>query len=282
MSAAAPRKIRVRRYLFSGLRVAVAVFVGFSVVLYFFQDRLLFHPQPLSEATRSFMSKHVPGTREITLTANDGVELHGWMRRFGAASRAPLLLYFGGNAEEVSAAAADAAGLEPWALAAFNYRGYGLSGGKPGERQMQADALLVHDQLTRRDDIDPERVAVLGRSLGSAVAVYLAAERPVLRIVLVTPFDSVTRVAKRRYPSFPIGLLIRHPFDSLSRAPSIASPLLVLAAGQDRVVPSHHARALFDAWGGPKRWHLMSGAGHASIVVEPDYWPTIAGFLHEP
>ena len=262
------------------LCAALAGFAGLCAVLYLFQERLIFLRQPLSESARQAL-REAPGVTEVELAAKDGTRLHGWLRRGGGdAARPPgLLVYFGGNAEEASAQVWNAAALAPWSLAAFNYRGYGRSEGRPGEAAFTADALLVHDRLAAREDVDPDRIVAFGRSLGSGVAVQLAAARPVRGVVLVSPFDSLRSMARKHYPFLPTSLLLRHPFDSLARAPAIEAPLLVLAGDRDRIVPPDRSRRLFDAWRGPKRWVLLAGADHNDIHAHPGYWPAIREFL---
>ena len=132
----------------------------------------------------------------------------------------------------------------------MNYRGYGRSGGRPGERQLLADALLLYDRVTRRPDVDPGRVAVMGRSIGSGVAVYVARERPVLGAVLVSPYDSVAAVARDAFPYLPVPLLLRHRFEAASWAAGVRAPLLALIAGDDRVIDP---RALPAGWRPPGR-----------------------------
>ena len=119
----------------------------------------------------------------------------------------------------------------------------------------------------------------MGRSLGSGIAVYLAQNRPVNGVILVTPFDSLTSVAQEKFPYLPIFLLLRHPFDSLTRAPSIKVPLLALVAGEDEIIPPHHAKRLVDKWGGPHTLKILAGAGHNTIDSNPDYWPSIGNYL---
>src|SRR5262249_19315765 len=157
-------------------------------------------------------------------------------------------LYFGGNAEEVSWLVETAPPLGAWALLLVNYRGYGRSEGRPGERALFADALLLHDWARGRPEVDRSRIAAMGRSLGPGVAVHLAAERALAGVVLVSPFDSLTAVAQRHYPWLPVRWLLRHPFDSLARAPSIQTPLLCLTAGRDTIVPPAHSARLCAAW----------------------------------
>ena len=261
------------------LLTVLAGFAALCALLYVLQERLIFLPRALPESTRSAL-RALPGVTEIEVRAGDGTRLHGWLRHaIGEEGRRGLVIYFGGNAEEVSGQVFEADAFAPWSLAAFNYRGYGLSEGRPGEAALVADALVVHDWLAAREDIDPDRIVVFGRSLGSGVAVPLAAARPVRGVVLVSPFDSLKSVGQRHYAFVPVSLMLRHPFDSLALAPAIDTPLVALAGGRDRIVPSPHSRRLHDAWRGPKRWVLLPGANHNGIHLHPGYLPAIRDFL---
>lgn len=254
--------------------------LGLPLLMYLIQERLLFFPNRLRPEDARRVLEDFPRAEEVNLTANDGTPLHGWLMHPPETNgRSPLVIYFGGNNEEVSYLLEHQARLGGWSLLLMNYRGYGLSGGRPGEAAFFADAIRVYDAMRVRDDIHSERIAVLGRSLGTGVAVYLASQRPVDSVVLVTPYDSVTRVGQGRFPFVPVRLLIKHPFDSLSRATSLRQRVLVLAAEEDDIIPVHHARRLYDAWAGPKLWHQLPGTDHVTISEHPDYWPLIASFL---
>ena len=261
------------------LYTGLGVFIALCAVLYVLQEHLIFLRQPLADSVRHATRK-LPATTEIEVTARDGTRLHGWLRH--SAEAAPphgLLIYFGGNAEEVSGHIHDAEAFAPLSVAAFNYRGYGLSEGRPGETALIADALVIHDLLAQREDIDPARIVVHGRSLGSGVAVQLAAARPIRAVVLVSPYDSLRSLARKQYPFIPVSLLLRHPFDSLARAPGIETPLLVVAGERDRLIPPAFSRRLHDAWAGPKRWTMIADADHNDIHSRPGYWPAIRDFL---
>ena len=261
------------------LYVGLAVFGGLCAVLYLLQEHLIFYRQPLSGGVREAV-RQLPGTIEIEVTADDGTRLHGWLRHaVEGASRPGLVIYFGGNAEEVSGQIHDAPELAPWSVAALNYRGYGLSEGRPTEASLTADALSIYDELAARKDVDPDRTVVFGRSLGSGVAVQLAARRPVRAVVLVSPFDSLRSIARKQYPFVPVSLLLRHPFDSLAHAPAIEAPLLVIAGERDRLIPPKFSRRLHEAWGGPKLWRLIEQADHNDIHARPGYWAEIRDFL---
>jgi uncharacterized protein len=251
------------------LTILGVVAIGIPLVMFLAQDRLLFFPQPLSDAQRAQIRE-----KEILLDA-DGVRLQAWH-----IPGEPLILYFGGNAEEVSWMLRDARRNVPgagWLL--VSYRGYGGSDGAPSAENISADALRWYDHAA--GTLGATRVVVFGRSLGSGAAVHVAARRKVEKVVLVTPFDSLAAVAKHHYPWLPVDLLLRHRFDSIDAAPKIAAPLLCIAAARDEVIPPAHAKRLFDAWGGSKRWVELEGAGHNNTDGVPGFWHGIHAFLKE-
>lgn len=260
------------------LIVGVVIVLGVPAAMYFAQDGLLFLPQrlvgppPASTAGRAI--------EDLAFAVEEGVHVRGWLAK-ASTGRAPLVVYYGGNAEEVSWQAREPSWPADWSLALVNYRGYGTSDGAPSERSLFADALLVFDALTRRPDVDASRIVLVGRSLGSGVATYVALERKVAGVVLVSPYDSMTDVASRHYPWLPVSLLLKHPFDSHSRAARITAPLLAIVAGRDAIIPPAHSRRLYNAWAGPKNWVDIAAADHNDISAHPGYWQAIGGFLHE-
>jgi pimeloyl-ACP methyl ester carboxylesterase len=191
------------------------------------------------------------------------------------------VIYFGGNAEEVSWTLADARWPREWTIAGVNYRGYGASEGVPGEPELTADALAIYDAITLRPDIDPRRIVVFGRSLGTALAAHLAASRPVAGAVLVSPYDSLTAVGKEHYPWLPVSLLLRHRFNALADANRNRMPLLAVVGEADTIIPPERSRALFDAWAGTKTWLVVPGAGHNTLGASDAFWDGIASFLAE-
>lgn len=258
------------------LKLAGCIVLGFPILIYLFQERLIFFPQPLTQDPLKANSG--AAIEEVSLEVGDGVTLHGWLAHATVAQEpAPVLIYFGGNAEEVSWLGATAGGYAGWSLLLMNYRAYGRSGGKPDEAAFFADALKIHEYAARR--AKGGRVAVMGRSLGSGVAVYLASQRQLAGVILVSPYDSIESVARGVYPFLPIGLMLKHRFDSLSRAPQIAASLLCLVASDDQVIPRPHSERLYAAWGGPKQWREIRPAAHDSIADAPEYWRAIADFL---
>jgi len=255
------------------VKIVLGVAIGVPLFMWFFQERMLFFPRPLD-------SRPAPraNIEEVSIAAADGVKLRGWLVK-GDGAPAPLVIYFGGNAEEVSWLAGVADQFAGWSLLLVNFRGYGESEGKPGEKELLEDGVVIHDYAKRRPDVNSERIVAMGRSLGSGVAVHLAAHRSLRGVILVSPYDSIVAVAKGHYPFLPVSLMLRHRFDSLSRAPQIEAPLLCLVATEDRVIPAARSRTLFEAWRGTKTWLDVPRSDHDSIAGEPEYWRSIADFL---
>ncbi|MBF0460878.1 MAG: dienelactone hydrolase family protein [Magnetococcales bacterium] len=157
--------------------------------------------------------------------------------------------------------------------------GYGESGGKPGERALFDDARLIFDWAQQQPSVDPDQIVVMGRSLGTGVAVHVATERKVAGVCLVSPYDSIRSLAQEMYPAVPIGWLLKHPFDSVARAPSIHVPLLALMASDDTIVPVRHSQRLIAAWGGPHQERVLPGVNHDSIALSVGYHDAIREFL---
>ena len=250
-----------------------ALALGVPAWAWFAQESLLFFPQPVASTTH-LSSRAVP----LEVVAADGAHLRGWIVK-GAATPAPTVIYFGGNAEEVSWTISDARWPREWVIVGINYRGYGTSEGKPGEPELIADGLAIYDAVVKRDDVDPHRVVVFGRSLGTAIATHVAAERPVAGAILVSPYDSMTAIGKLHYPWLPVALLLRHRFDAVPDAKRNTMPMLAIVGGSDSIIPAERSRALFDAWAGPKTWQVMPLAGHNDLGNDAAFWESVAAFL---
>lgn len=271
---------RVRRAaLKSLLIVAGLAYAGMVALLWLTQERLIFMPQPARGSPRAPSGWSV---EKVAVTAADGTSLVGVLLRppAGPGAKLPVVLYFGGNAEEVTAHGEDAdRRYGRRAVLLVNYRGYGESGGRPGEKAMVADALLLHDWAARHAGLDPARIAVHGRSVGTGVAVQLAAARPVRCVVLTSPFESLAAVARSHYPWLPVGWLLRHRFDSAAFAGRVKAPALVVYGGADTIIAPEHSERLAAAWGGPVDRVRLEGFGHNELDLDPKYAAAIAAFL---
>jgi len=267
------------------LRIIIGVIVAIPLalypMLYFFQEKLIFHPR---QEEKDFSLKHLQAihssVERISLNTQSGFELHGFLVPSTAKDVGKgWVIYFGGNKELTSDWLADVPSMPEWSLLAVDYRGYGRSTGQPGEEALSEDALLLYDRFIARQDGKPVRVVAMGRSLGSGVAVYLAANRPVSGVILITPYDSLVEVAQGYYPYVPVSWLLKHRFDSLTIAPRLTMPALFLIAGKDIIIHPYHAERLADAWHGPKQIIRYVNADHDNIPLVASYWQNIHGFL---
>lgn len=259
------------------LLLAVAAgYAGVVLLAWLGQEKLLFYP-------RRVEAKPVAPSQwrleEINFATRDGTRLRGVLL-LPPDPKPPLVIYFGGNAEEVTEYAPMAREYYgSRALLLVNYRGYGDSGGKPGEAALVSDGIELFDWARARNDIDGSRIAVHGRSLGSGVAVQVAAARPAKCIVLTSPFLSAREVAKELYPWLPVSMMLRHPFDSAARAPGIRTPALFFMGTDDTLVPMTQSQRLAGLWGGTAQQMVFEGFSHNDIQVNPRYGTAIREFL---
>jgi pimeloyl-ACP methyl ester carboxylesterase len=255
------------------LLLVAAIVVGVPAAAWLAQDSLIFFPQPVGSTA------HLPPhAAPLAISAADGTRLAGWIAQ-GSARPAPTVIYFGGNAEEVSHTLAEPRWPREWSIVALNYRGYGTSEGKPGERELAADALAIYDAVAAREGVDAKRIVVFGRSLGTALATHVAAERPVAGVILVSPYDSLAAIGSHHYPFLPVSLLLRHRFDANADARRCSMPMLTIVASSDSIIPVGRSQALYDAWAGPKRWQVVPRSDHNSLGITPEFWNGVRDFL---
>jgi len=266
------------------IMILLGVIIGIPLILYpllyFFQDSLIFHRQNIDNARLTWIREKFPNSERFIPTP-DNTRLHGWFVKRKVAKKTPLLIYFGGNAEEVSNFLIDIDRFRGLSVLVVNYRGYGLSEGTPSESGLFSDALFLYDTFSGREDIDDENIFVMGRSLGTGVGVYLASKRRLKGIILVSPYDSLRSVAQDIYFFAPVSIILKHHFDSLSLASSITTPLLALIGSDDTIIPPSHSRKLVEGWGGRSTLKIVRGADHNSISIGEEFWEHVTQFLLE-
>lgn len=246
------------------LKITALVYVGFGAFLYVAQRSLMYFPVPENDAS-DVVAEYLD-TGAVTVKV--------WVVSPGKEN---AVIYFGGNAEDVYHNADDfRRHLPDRSVYLVNYRGYGGSGGSPTEQALYADALAVRDRLQERH----EHIAVIGRSLGSGVATYLASHRPVERLVLATPHDSAAAVAQLMYPVYPVRWMLKDRYESVSHAPRITAPTLLLVAEHDKIISPSHSHALAAVFkAGVADTVVIAGAGHNGISGYGEYWRAIREFF---
>ncbi|KRB68019.1 alpha/beta hydrolase [Noviherbaspirillum sp. Root189] len=271
------------KHILSGLAgmagMAGTVWLGLFATLSARQHRLIFNPIRVKEVERPRSASH--RTRSIVLRSKDGTRLCGWLLTPKAPGPHPAAIYFGGRSEEVSWVARDAGTMCPdMTVLVMNYRGYGDSDGIPAERHLVEDGQMLFDWLAEHRRVDPGRIAVIGRSLGSGVALQVAAQRPAAAAVLITPYDSILAIAKRRFKTIPVSLVLRHRFESIKHASQVVGPVLVLRAENDSVIPRSHTDLLVSKLASVQVDQTVPGSDHFNIPYLADTQQRIAGFLH--
>jgi pimeloyl-ACP methyl ester carboxylesterase len=247
------------------LLIPLFLYLALLVLLYAGQTRLLF---PTSMARGS--DRPAFGER-LTLRTPSGERLQGlYIAPASAPADAPLILGFGGNAWNADAAAATLHALYPRAhVIAFHYRGYAPSTGSPSAAAITRDSLLIHDRLKRRFPEAP--IVTVGFSIGSGVAAYLAKERPLAGAILVTPFDSLARVAADHYRWLPVRLLFRHEMKAAQWLGKSRARVAILAAERDTLILPGRTEALRKALPNLAFDRVIPGAGHNDVYDHPAF-----------
>jgi pimeloyl-ACP methyl ester carboxylesterase len=243
---------------------ALAMYTAACVYLYVAQRSFLYFPTPETvSAGATALQLETPGAvLKVWQVARPGPD---------------AVIYFGGNAEGVADHILPFSQAFPdRSLYFVNYRGYGGSTGTPTEEALLNDAIAVFDQVHKTHP----QIAIVGRSLGSGVAAHVASKRPVEKLILVTPYDSIERVAQGHYRWFPIFLLLKDRFDTLSRVSKISAPTLALIAEKDEVIPRARSEALVAAFPPTQvQVKLLPGATHTLGDGTQNYLDAMQAFL---
>lgn len=249
------------KFLGAIMLVGIAAYLVACAALFFAQRSFIYYP-PRQAMLRApeVLTLEVPGA---TVKVSERPLL---------GSKA--LIYLGGNAEDVSASLPllDRA-FPDRALYLLHYRGYAGSSGAPSEDALVGDALRLFDRVAAAH---PD-ITLIGRSLGTGVALQVASRRPVGKLVLVTPFNSLQELAAQQFPYFPVSLLLRDKYESWRYAPQVKAPTLLLAAQHDEIVPAASTRRLLTHFApGLATIRVVPEAGHNTISETPDYLAALA------
>ncbi len=244
------------------LLIVVSAGYACGLVVLFFAQRSFLFPIPTAERTAP-QAAGFPQAEEHVLTTADGEKVIVW--HVPAKPGRPVVLYFHGNGDFLAGffgrfrdIIADGTGI-----VALSYRGYAGSSGRPSERGLLLDAAAAYAFTTARYDADS--IVAWGFSLGTGVAVALAAEQRIGRLILEAPFTSTVDVAASAFWFAPVRLLMRDPFRSDERIARVTVPLLVMHGSNDLAIPIRIGEGLFALAGEPKQFVRFGGAGHENL-----------------
>ncbi|MCS3902771.1 fermentation-respiration switch protein FrsA (DUF1100 family) [Methylohalomonas lacus] len=267
-----PLLSRVKHALVSLCVILALTWLGFCLILYLFQERLIFQPTSMLAATPESIGIDY---ETVELRISDEVVLHGWF--IPAHNSRGTVLYLHGNAGNISHRLVMLEMLNHLGLSTLiiDYRGYGNSSGQPSERGTYADAEAAWNHLTLERDIKPDEIIIYGRSLGGAVAAWLAARVEPAGVILESTFVSMQSLAQSIYPYVPVGLLLRNEYPVRENVTAIRSPLLLIHSPDDEIIPYSHAEKLFEAASGSRELKTISGKHDQGFLDSGDSYRNI-------
>jgi hypothetical protein len=238
-------------------------YVLIGIVLFFYQRKLIYFP-----------TANIPHDYEQQQLIHDNITLEVIVLNQGQKE---AIIYFGGNAESVVYSVENFLDTFPrQTVYLLNYRGYGGSSGQPSEKGFFADSLFLFDKVLEKHTA----ISVIGRSLGSGVATYLASKRPVKKMALISPFDSITRVAQNNFMIFPVFLMLLDKYESISRVKDIKAETIVLIAEYDEVIPRIHSQRLIDEFAAEQiTVKIIADSRHNDISEKVEYYQLLKGFF---
>jgi len=260
------------------IKILLTFFLAYlflCLYLYLFQEKKIFFPPPSNDSYES-----IPEENNLVYEIN-GLRLEG-IYSGKLDNTKPVVIYFGGNAEDVFYNYPDFKKHLNAQFVAFNYRGFSRNEGKPTVDALLQDSDAIIEKIITEFSLDTRNIVLMGRSFGAAIAMQLSNRKEYAGIILISPFDSMENIAKRYFPWMPISLLLKHRLDSYAIAKQSDIPLLILAASNDDVIPIEHSKVLYDAWlGENKQIEVIENAGHNTISNAQRYFSVINHYINE-
>lgn len=238
------------------LRILVGVYAGLAIFLLIFQSRLIYYP----ESAMSMSPKDIGlSFEDISFETSDGVKLSGW---FVPGEGMGTVLFCHGNAGNISHRLDSISVFHRMGLDSFifDYRGYGLSEGHPSEQGTYLDAEAAWNYLADERRIPTQQIIIFGRSLGGAVAAYLAQEHTPKALIVESAFTSTADVGAKYYPYLPVRLLSRFGYNTREYLTNVSCPVLIVHSSNDEIIPFDHGLRLFEAAGEPKKFLEIKGS----------------------
>jgi pimeloyl-ACP methyl ester carboxylesterase len=218
--------------------------------------------------------------RPLWLNVASAISLQGWVARPKEGGGRQVLIYFGGRNEHVAWAAQMGSYLGTWSVYAFNYRGFGGSGGCPSESSAKSDALRIVDEVRRLEGFAARAPVVMGRSLGTAMAISVAARRDIAQLVLLSPFDSVRSLLRQRTPLNWMSWLLHQDFDCMGDAARVKAETIILLAATDNRVPHGNSLRLASEFSNLRHMGTVPDSNHNSLPRHPETLAQIAVLLN--
>lgn len=254
-----------------------AVYLVVMLFMFVFQKHLVFHPSQNIHSTPADLRLSF---EDVEMETEDGIQLHGWF--MPAENDERTIILFHGNAGNISDRIYLLSDLKELGLNIFifDYRGFGRSEGSPDEEGLYADGRAAWKYLIDKKGIDPGKIILFGRSLGSTVATKLAVEKAAGVLLLDAPFTSGPDLSADIYPWLPVRMLMKYEFSNAERIKNIAIPVLIAHSRTDRVIPFSHGEKLFEMANEPKQFVELEGRHGAGFDGRDHYLKRIQRFIY--
>ena len=248
------------------LFVGIAIIALMLFLIWIGQRRMIYLP---FGGTPALAEHDVPDAEAVTVRTTDGLDLGAWYLPAASAGTGITVIVFNGNAGHRGFRTPLARALAAQGIATLllDYRGFGGNPGSPSEAGLMQDARAARAWLDTKPGVDRTRIAYFGESLGSGVAVQLAAEHPPAALILRSPYTSLADVGRLHYPFLPVSLLLRDRFSSIDTIRRVHAPVLVIAGERDSIIPASNSERLFAAANDPKRLEIIPGADHNDLAL---------------
>ena len=236
-----------------------------GIGLYIFQRSFIYFPTKKTEHHELIRTYNIQNEEIHVISLNQ--------------NKKNAIIYFGGRSEAVANNIHNFKKAFPnHAVYLVNYRGYGGSSGEPTETNLFYDAQFIYKEISKTH----ENISIIGRSLGTGVATYIAESREINKLVLVTPYDSILHMAQDKYPFYPISLILKDQYNSIQRVSNLKIPTLIFLAQEDKTIKSKYSNSLIQAFN-PSVLTIktIKDSGHKTIVEKEDYIHSLYEFFKE-
>lgn len=253
------------------ITTVLILYFAFLFYLYFYQERLIFVGAKPNYLAYQSLEKYANALEF------DDVTLQGWRIEGEKDNKSPVIIYFGGNAQDVAYKIPFLTQVHSGPIYTYNYRGYGLSEGKPNEDRLFHDASRIFQFVTKQNA--DKKVVVIGQSLGTAVAGYVASIHNVEKLILISPLSTLYDIVRTRYYYLVPKFIVRNKLNLIEYVRSVTAHSLVISGAMDKLIPSVLSKNTFDQIQGLKQRIEISDAGHNDILFHEETIQTIKKFL---
>lgn len=268
------------KILLKWIIILATIYFLFLTYLYVKQDSLTFFPNKTTDADWTALIEEIKGDY-VSIRADDGEVLEGIFLSDHTEEPRPTIIFFEGNAMRVETLAKSFVRLRDQGINVLlmDYRGYGLSTGKPSTEAMKKDAEKIFDAVNQHPHVDHDNIIAWGYSIGTGIATHVSSVKPVSKVILFAPFTTTTEIAKKWMPFTPVSLLFKHKLSNIDLAPLLLQPGLIVVGENDLRIPPAHSRLVSEAWGGDVELVTIAGRKHNDLLEDEKAWSSVLEFV---